>query len=371
MDTKAKTNLWLLDQSPPLITSSDRLKFAGAYPPTCGQVFLQFHGYHRYLQSTSKLQSSTKDAIKLVVQNVKDWWANTGIPTKTNQAMEKMVLHHVDEYKRRKSHRNRKTKAEETNREGFISQMKQTFWAVQPSYESQLQKWKQQEKGDQRHKEDWLYLEKVRGESRTATLGNKDMKLAAKRRRSQRDDQALKAKPSAKSSSSLFPTATATMTSSESESESVSDEKEFIPTGSTSNTQPSTSKAEKSEGIPNTAYLVADKYGLSNRALTELAAAFQTSEGKNLNQLNLSVNTTRRRKANVRKSTAEDIVQSQLGDVNQKRFALHWDGKLIKALTHVANDVERVAVLLTGIVCYGTLHYSYTFHHCILMCCVF
>ena len=87
MDTKAKTNLWLLDQSPPLITSSDRLKFAGAYPPTCGQVFLQFHGYHRYLQSTSKLQSSTKDAIKLVVQDVKDWWANTGIPTKTNQAM--------------------------------------------------------------------------------------------------------------------------------------------------------------------------------------------------------------------------------------------------------------------------------------------
>ena len=173
MDTKTKTNLWLLDQSPPLITSSDRLKFAGAYPPTCGQVFLQFHGYHRYLQSTSKLQSSTKDAIKLVVQDVKDWWANTGIPTKTNQAMEKMVLHHVDEYKRRKSHRNRKTKAEETNREGFISQMKQTFWAVQPSYESQLQKWKQQEKGDQRHKEDWLYLEKVRGESRTATLGNK------------------------------------------------------------------------------------------------------------------------------------------------------------------------------------------------------
>ena len=134
--------------------------------------------------------------------------------------------------------------------------------------------------------------------------------MLQKGRRSQRDDQALKAKPSAKSSSSLFPTATATMTSSESESESVSDEQEFIPTGSTSNTQPSTSKAEKSEGIPNTAYLVAYKYGLSNRALTELAAAFQPSEGKNLNQLNLSVNTTRRRKANVRKSTAEDIVLS-------------------------------------------------------------
>ena len=46
-------------------------------------------------------------------------------------------------------------------RDQFLCKMKQTFWAVQPSYESQLKKWQQQEIQDKRHKEDYLYLEKV------------------------------------------------------------------------------------------------------------------------------------------------------------------------------------------------------------------
>ena len=38
--------------------------------------------------------------------------------------------------------------------------MKQTFWAVQPSYESQLKKTQQQEIQDQRHKEDYFNWKK-------------------------------------------------------------------------------------------------------------------------------------------------------------------------------------------------------------------
>ena len=98
-----------------------------------------------------------------------------------------MILHDIDEYKLRKKNRNRKTKTEETKRDQFLCKMKQTFWAVQPSNNSQLKKWQQQEIQDKRHKEDYLYLEKVRGENRTATIGSKDMKLAAKRKRSMRD----------------------------------------------------------------------------------------------------------------------------------------------------------------------------------------
>ena len=52
----------------------------------------------------------------------------------------------------------------------------------------------------------------------------------------------------------------------------------------------------KTDAIPTSAYFVANKYSISNTALTELAAAFTTIDGKNVEGLNLSVNTTRRRK---------------------------------------------------------------------------
>ena len=144
MDTKSKTTLWLLGQSPPLIDCVAEHNFVGAYPPTRGQIILQYFGYHKYHQGNTKLQSSTSESIKLVVQDVQNWWAKTGIPTKTNCAMEKMILHDIDEYKLRKKNKNRKTKTKETKKYQFLCKMKQTFWAVQPSYESQLKKWQQQ-----------------------------------------------------------------------------------------------------------------------------------------------------------------------------------------------------------------------------------
>ena len=52
----------------------------------------------------------------------------------------------------------------------------------------------------------------------------------------------------------------------------------------------------KTDAILTSAYFVADKYSISNRALAELAAAFTTIDGKNLEGLNLSGNTTRKRK---------------------------------------------------------------------------
>ena len=107
-------------------------------------------------------------------------------------------------------------------------------------------------------------------------------------------------------------------------------------------------RSTKTDGIPKQAYLIADKNGVSCRCLTEMAAAFHSSQGTFLNQLNLSVNTTRRRKANTRLTIATHILKNQLIKFNITLYALHWDGKLIKSLMHTGNDVERVAILLTG-----------------------
>ena len=109
MDTKSTTVLWLPEQSPPLITPSSK------------QVLLQLYGYHKHFQSKTTLQSFAMEFLKLVVKDIKNWWVKIRIPTKTNQAIEKMILHDVDEYKLRKKNRNRKTKLEETKREQFFS----------------------------------------------------------------------------------------------------------------------------------------------------------------------------------------------------------------------------------------------------------
>ena len=103
----------------------------------------------------------------------------------------------------------------------------------------------------------------------------------------------------------------------------------------------------KIDGIPKQAYLKENKHGMSSRCLTELATAFHSLQGTPLNQLNLSFNTTRR-KANTRLPIATHTLKNQLNESNTTLYALHWDGKLIKSVMHTGNDIERVAILLTG-----------------------
>ena len=56
-----------------------------------------------------------------------------------------MEKNNIDKHKLRKMNKNRKIKTEASEREHFLFKMKQTFWAVQPSYESQMKKSQQQE----------------------------------------------------------------------------------------------------------------------------------------------------------------------------------------------------------------------------------
>ena len=48
-------------------------------------------------------------------------------------------------------------------------------------------------------------------------------------------------------------------------------------------------RSTKINSIPQQAYLIADKHGMSSRCLTEMAAAFHSLQGTHFNQLNLSV----------------------------------------------------------------------------------
>ena len=92
--------------------------------------------------------------------------------------------------------------------------------------------------------------------------------------------------------------------------------------------------------------LIGDKYGSSNRCLTETVSAVLKSGGINPNDTRLSVNTIRRKRLKLREATAEKIDKIKTNYLSNKTWALHWDSKVLKSLTHVGDKEERIAVLL-------------------------
>ena len=56
----------------------------------------------------------------------------------------------------------------------------------------------------------------------------------------------------------------------------------------------------------------------------------------------------KRKETNTRLTVAAHILKNQLNEFNTTVYALHWDEILIKFLMRIGNDIERVAILLTG-----------------------
>ena len=197
-----------------------------------------------------------------------------------------------------------------------------------------------QGRANERQTEDWLYLERVRGLNRNATLGPLDTKLEKRKKRATCDQQAFEARKLKASTSARVHV--------ELENESYEDSADDITTYSPPVPVPRR-KMKKKESLPDKAYLIADVAGISNRALTQLAAAnIKQGDSEDLSAYNLSVNTIARRRKRVRTETAQEILKKQLEESSDKRFVLHWDGKIIKSLIHTGKDVENVAVILTG-----------------------
>ena len=138
METKSSTSLPILDKCPTIITSSKNIGFSGAFPPSSEQVLLNYYGYHKYLQETTNRQSSGKDAFKLVIKDIKDWWNNSGIPLKCDAMLDKMFQTLLKEFKARKKLINRHSDKEVNNRKEFLQCLKHTFWVVKPDYENHI-----------------------------------------------------------------------------------------------------------------------------------------------------------------------------------------------------------------------------------------
>ena len=338
METKSSTILWPLNVSPPRIQSEVNIGILGAYPPTLQDVYLNFFGYRTYLMNIDK-KTAEKKAARLVSYDLIGWWSGKRYPTKSWQAIEKMVLKDVNFYRQRKRYREKHTNAEKKKQEDLNLRMKETYWIVQPDHEKKL-KCSYEKDPESRDAEDWLYLEGVRGTRRKATNGAVDKKLMKSLKRKNQEKESYDRRKEKESCSSHV----------------VSTSKVDAGDGSNgANPEYVQAPSHPREGrkknyfdaIPVEAALIADKYKISNRALTEMAAAFSKSHGRDLAQCKLSVNSTGRRRRAFRKLKASEIITWQLADTS-KLYTLHWDGKIVKALTHVGKNENRVAVILTG-----------------------
>ncbi|KAG0724108.1 hypothetical protein GWK47_041310 [Chionoecetes opilio] len=119
--------------------------------------------------------------------------------------------------------------------------------------------------------------------------------------------------------------------------------------------------SKKMESVPMEACFIADKYAISNRAVTELAAAFRKDGGKNLEEYNLSFNDhpldTSRIGALVFDTTAVKLWVSGVESSFVKLPVAQWTtsdnyrhGKKVVANLPVVNDAaERALGLATDL----------------------
>ena len=77
------------------------------YPPSREQVLIQYYGYIKKIQATTTGTSSRKQAIILVVEDIKRWWDRTGIKTKSNCTIIESVNTLLDSYRLLQKSKNR------------------------------------------------------------------------------------------------------------------------------------------------------------------------------------------------------------------------------------------------------------------------
>ena len=104
----------------------------------------------------------------LVVEDVQRWWSKTGIKIKSPHGILYMIDRLVKNYINLEKSKKREGKAK-INREKFLDELETTLWVVDKDTEESLRTSK-----NSKCIQDWLYLEKVQGKNKLASLGSVD-----------------------------------------------------------------------------------------------------------------------------------------------------------------------------------------------------
>ena len=214
----------------------------------------------------------------------------------------------------------------------FLKQLKNTLWVVDKNTEEKLRT-----STNPKSREDWLYLESVRGQKREGTLGPMDTQdLKKKKRKRVRNEQ--------KKNRAISKTNTDDHLLSTSSDEEIDIHDPDIDYKANTNTPKQTKITKKNQVITPEVAAVAEKYSFSNRGMFEMVAA--TTSNINPNDKILSVNSVRRKRKLFSVGAADKIYSDEISAPSDY-YTIHWDSKIFKALTHCGKNQERVAVLLT------------------------
>lgn len=315
----------------------------GSKPPTNEQVLLKFRLIHHLNQENQKGQqsSSKKDACTAAAKLVESWWkkkVGTDITIKSLSSLSDMVIKLEAEWVKLFKFRWKTTSEQVALREDFKAKLAQTFWAISPVYEAKIAN--SQDAVSVNNRE---WLKNMRHPDREGALGPKDKSFTVKMDR--------KAKKRVSSQTSSFSTAKVDDLDldEDEECEDLSNSKHTpeLDPNFVYPDQPPKMKRDKSILDDPSVSLVADKYKVSHRGLTEIVSAVSKAQGKGLGECTVSVMSTKRRRDQVRTEVGSAVLQKNITSMTGS-YTLHWDGKLLKTLTHVGSAEERTAILLVG-----------------------
>jgi len=89
-----------------------------------------------------------------------------------------------------------------------------------------------------------------------------------------------------------------------------------------------------------------DKCKLSDRDDVHIFVALSEALGHDINDLIINRSSIRRCRMNLRQEKA-DIIKNKFKEINLNAVVLHWDGKLLPALTG-KNIIDRLSVIITN-----------------------
>ena len=276
----------------------------------------------------------------LVVKDVQRWWSKTGIKIKTEHGILYMIDRLVKDYINLEKNKKREGARDKINRDLFLDELQNTLWVVDKDTEESLRT-----SENPKCIQDWLYLEKVRGKNRLASLGTVDTQDLKKiKRKGVREEQKRK-KASAKKTTYVQTNDTLLSTLSDEETDNYDPRDPDIKFNDNIKKTPKQNNLKKHQVITPEFAAITERHSISNRAAFEVLAASTSNIDPN-NKV-LSVNSVGRKRKLFVKEIAKTVHHNEMSTPSDY-YIIHWDGKKFKALTHCGENQEKIAVILTS-----------------------
>lgn len=323
METRKKGALWLLDKCPETISNKDKL-------PTKQEVLSCFFFHHVNEKETVPVSlRKTIDAVMAV-------WDRASLKTSTVAYCVKKLKSLVDQYTALKKSKGKKSDYARVREAMFVDDIKNEIFDIAAASQHGV------------NPEDVAFLEQQREDRSSSSMAGIDKIHAAKeekktKRKIYEKKKLCEAEEISKSIPSSSIRAAGSDSSSSSSIKSAFSDEDF---------QCSLKKTPKREGTKKSQVLkdpvllaTWDRENLSVRQATTSFAAAASAMGVQVSDLALSRSTVHR----VRRSGREALAK-QLGSTSATpdRLVLHWDGKLLPAISGEQEVQDRIAVLVTG-----------------------